>query len=57
LLAAATKYLLENLNDKEVNVKKFEDAIGVGIVVSDDEIEKAVNEAIEKNKAEILEKR
>jgi len=45
------------LKDSEVNVKKFEEAIGAGITVSDDEIERAVNEAIEKNKAEILEKR
>jgi hypothetical protein len=49
--------LLEHVKDPEFNVKQFEESCGIGINVSDEEIEYAVMKAIEQYKPEIIEKR
>ncbi|CAN8065953.1 unnamed protein product [Agarophyton chilense] len=45
------------LDDVPIDEEKFEHAAGVGVVVSYQDIKDAVNEAIEANKAELMEKR
>ncbi|KAI0563394.1 Glutamine--tRNA ligase [Gracilaria domingensis] len=45
------------LDDVTIDEKEFEDAAGVGVVVSEGDIDAAIGEAIEANKPEILEKR
>lgn len=56
-ILAALKYLLENPKDSVFDKKKFEEACGVGINVTDEEIERIVKAAIEHHKSEIVEKR
>ena len=53
---AALDYLLGNLTG-ELNIPEFEEACGVGIVVTPEEIEAEVEKFIEKHKNEINEKR
>ncbi len=54
---AALEYLMQNVSCKSVNVVEFEEACGVGIVVTPEEIEKEVESVLKANKEEILEKR
>lgn len=56
-VAAAVKYLIDNLADKQLNLKAFKEACGVGIVVTDEDIEQIVKEAVTKYQPEITEKR
>lgn len=53
---AALEYLLSNVKE-DVDIEKFESACGVGIVVTAEDIQKAVSEAIKKNENDLLEKR
>lgn len=55
-LSAALDYLLHH-PAQEVDVSEFNSASGVGVTVSSEEIEDAVQKAINKHKAELLEKR
>ncbi|RZF43263.1 hypothetical protein LSTR_LSTR001524 [Laodelphax striatellus] len=54
-LDAALEYILANVNN--INVEEFDKATGVGIVVTPDQIEHAVEVEISKKKDEITEKR
>ncbi|CAL1539919.1 unnamed protein product [Lymnaea stagnalis] len=56
-LNAAISYLLHHNLESEVNAKAFEEASGVGVVVSPEEIETAVEEVVKKHKQGLLEKR
>ena len=47
---AALEYLLQNAKDKSIDVKGLEEACGVGIVVTPEEIEKEVNKLEEEVK-------
>lgn len=53
---AALSYLLSNVS-KDVNIEKFEEACGVGIVVTPEQIEAEVEKLIKKHENEINEKR
>ncbi|CAK9807281.1 Probable glutamine--tRNA ligase [Anthophora plagiata] len=53
---AALNYLLDNTK-KDINICNFEEACGVGVVVSPEEIEHEVEKVISAHKAEIIEKR
>ncbi|GBN04777.1 Glutamine--tRNA ligase [Araneus ventricosus] len=53
---AAIKYLMDHA-EENVDIKNFETASGVGITVSPEEIEKAVEKVIARSKEELLEKR
>ncbi|XP_054718771.1 probable glutamine--tRNA ligase [Uloborus diversus] len=55
-LNAAMSYLINNAS-KDVNVKEFEKQSGVGVSVSPEEIEKAVEKVISAHKQELVEKR
>ncbi|XP_049960413.1 probable glutamine--tRNA ligase [Schistocerca serialis cubense] len=55
-LDAALEYLLSHLKD-ELNLSSFEEACGVGVVVTPEEIENSVEEIIAAHKNELLEKR
>ena len=54
---AALEYLLQNAKDKSIDVKRLEEACGVGIVVTPEEIEKEVEAVISTAKEELVEKR
>ena len=54
---AALEYLLQNAKDKSIDVKGLEEACGVGIVVTPEEIEKEVEAVISTAKEELVEKR
>jgi glutaminyl-tRNA synthetase len=54
---AALEYLLSNVNEANVNVEAFEKACGVGVVVTPEQVEQAVEKHMAKYKAELLEKR
>ena len=54
---AALEYLLQNAKDKSIDVKRLEEACGVGIVVTPEEIEKEVEAVISMAKEELVEKR
>nr|CAG4645363.1 EOG090X01EL [Lynceus sp. MCZ IZ 141354] len=54
-LNAALEFMLSNI--EHVDIKKFEEACGVGIVVTPEDIEKHVENVINKHKQELLEKR
>ena len=54
---AALEYLLQNAKDKSIDVKGLEEACGVGIVVTPEEIEKEVEAVISTAKEELIEKR
>lgn len=53
---AALNYLLGNIKET-VDTKAFEEACGVGIVITPEQIEEAVEKLIKKHKEEIVEKR
>ncbi|XP_034935789.1 probable glutamine--tRNA ligase [Chelonus insularis] len=53
---AALSYLLSNVN-KDINIKEFEEACGVGVVVKPEQIEAEVEKLIKKHLDEIKEKR
>lgn len=53
---AALEYVISHPN-KELNAAEFEEACGVGVVVSPEEIEQEVEKLIQKHKEEIKEKR
>ncbi|CAK9821612.1 Probable glutamine--tRNA ligase [Anthophora retusa] len=53
---AALNYLLDNIK-KDINISNFEEACGVGVIVSPEEIEREVEQVISAHKAEIMEKR
>lgn len=53
---AALQYLLTEMK-ADLDVKAFEEYCGIGVVVSADDIEQVVEEVIEKNKKDIVEKR
>ncbi|XP_059178645.1 glutamine--tRNA ligase-like [Physella acuta] len=55
-LNAALYYLLHNPGS-DVNLKSFDEACGVGVVVTPEEIEAAVEEVIKKHKDALIEKR
>lgn len=54
---AALEYLLSNVNEVKINVAAFEYACGVGVVVTPEEVEQAVEQHMAKYKQELLEKR
>ena len=54
---AALDYILSNVNEAKVNIKEFENACGVGIVVTPEQVEQAVEKHMVKYKQELLEKR
>lgn len=56
MFAAAFEYFLSNPVN-EVDLKKFNDHCGVGVVVTPEQIEEAVQEVINKHKSELQEKR
>jgi len=45
------------MKDENLNIKEFESSCGVGVVVTDEEVETAVTEAIKVYKEELLERR
>ncbi|KAJ2950521.1 hypothetical protein O0L34_g8765 [Tuta absoluta] len=53
----ALDYLLSNVNEAIVNVAEFEKACGVGVVVTPEQVEQAVEKHMAKYKEELLEKR
>lgn len=53
---AALSYLMSNIRDN-VDVKEFEDACGVGVVVTPEQVEAEVEKCIKKHLEEIKEKR
>ena len=55
-LDCALDYLLRNI-EVDTNVREFEKACGIGVVITPEEIEKEVEKCIYKYKNEILKKR
>ena len=53
---AALNYLLNNIKET-VDIRALEEACGVGIVITPEQIEEAVEKLINRHKDEILEKR
>lgn len=56
-LDAALDFILSNVNKTNINVKEFEYACGVGVVVTPEQVEQAVEKHMAKYKQELLEKR
>lgn len=54
---AGLEYLLNNVNDVNVDVAAFERACGIGVVVTPEQVEQAVEKHMAKYKQELLEKR
>lgn len=54
---AGLEYLLSNVNDMNMSVVAFEKACGVGVVVTPEQVEQAVEKHMAKYKQELLEKR
>ncbi|XP_013185944.2 probable glutamine--tRNA ligase [Amyelois transitella] len=54
---AALEYLLSNVNELNLNASSFEKACGVGVVVTPEQVEQAVEKHMAKYKQELLEKR
>ncbi|CAG4964530.1 unnamed protein product [Parnassius apollo] len=54
---AAIEYLLSSVNETNVDIAKFEAACGVGITITPEQIEQAVEKHMAKCKQELLEKR
>ncbi|CAK1578394.1 unnamed protein product [Parnassius mnemosyne] len=54
---AAIDYLLSSVNETNVDIAKFEAACGVGITITPEQIEQAVEKHMAKYKQELLEKR
>lgn len=55
-VAAALEYVLAHPGD-HVNVAELEAACGVGVVITPEQVEQAVERAIQKHKPALLEKR
>jgi glutaminyl-tRNA synthetase len=55
-LTAALEYLLSNPNDP-LDVQKFNEYCGVGVVVTPEQVKQMVTDVLNKHKAELLEKR
>ena len=53
---AALQFLLSHPQG-EISVSDFEEACGVGVIVTPEEVKKQVEQVIEKNRKEIVEKR
>ncbi|CAF4936556.1 unnamed protein product [Pieris macdunnoughi] len=54
---AALEYALSHVNEKSLNNKEFEEACGVGIVVTPEQVEQFVEKHMAKYKNELIEKR
>lgn len=54
---AAIEYLITHVNEAKVDREAFEKACGVGVVVTPEQVEQAVEKHMAKHKAELLEKR
>lgn len=54
---AALEYLLNHVSEANINLKDFEKACGVGIVVTPEQVEQHVEKHMAKYKEELLEKR
>lgn len=54
---AALEYLLSHVNESKVDINEFENACGVGVVVSPEQVEQAVEKHMAKFKQELFEKR
>lgn len=54
---AALEYLLSHVSEEKVDVKKFENSCGVGVVVTPEQVEQAVEKHMAIYKQELLEKR
>lgn len=56
-LTAAFEYLLSNQTSDPLNVREFNEACGVGVIITPEQIKSTVEEVLSKNKSELLEKR
>ena len=56
-LLLAIGYLKKHANEENVNIEELERACGVGVVISDEEIQSIVEGCIEANKATLIEQR
>ncbi|XP_077301013.1 glutaminyl-tRNA synthetase isoform X2 [Arctopsyche grandis] len=54
---AALEYLLAHVSDNNVNVGEFENACGIGVVVTPEQVEQSVESKLSKFRDELLEKR
>ncbi|XP_034825292.1 probable glutamine--tRNA ligase [Maniola hyperantus] len=54
---AALEYLLSHINEENLNISEFEQYCGVGVSVSPEQVEKAVEKQMAKYKQELIEKR
>ncbi|XP_046978596.1 probable glutamine--tRNA ligase [Vanessa cardui] len=54
---AALEYLLSHVNEPKVDVDDFESACGVGVVITPEQVEQAVEKHMAKYKQELIEKR
>ncbi|CAH2238779.1 jg11657 [Pararge aegeria aegeria] len=54
---AALDYLLSHINEENINLGEFEEFCGVGVSVSPEQVERAVEKQMEKYKKELIEKR
>lgn len=54
---AALDYLLSHLSENNVDIDAFEKACGIGMVVTPEQVEQAVEKHMAKHKQELLEKR
>jgi len=54
---AALEYLISNASSKAIDMAELDQACGVGVVVTPEQIENAVEKVLKANKDEILEKR
>ena len=54
---AALEFLISNASNKDIVTADFDTACGVGIVVTPEEIENAVDKVLKANMDELLEKR
>ncbi|XP_045492365.1 probable glutamine--tRNA ligase [Colias croceus] len=54
---AALDYVLSNVSEENINSKDFENACGVGVVITPEQVEQAVEKHMAKYKDELLEKR
>ncbi|VVC89147.1 unnamed protein product, partial [Leptidea sinapis] len=54
---AALEYLLEHVNEEQINYPEFEQFCGVGVIVTPEQVEQAVEKHMAKYKSELLEKR
>lgn len=54
---AALEYLISHVNEANVDIDAFEKACGVGVVVTPEQVEQAVEKHMAKYNTELLEKR